>query len=197
MPKITQPNFLFFTMTPSAYVAANGIMMRNHISIMFVKPLGLSNGCAEFVLKKPPPFVPSCLIAIWLAAGPPGIVCVAPATVVTWVDAWKFCTTPWLASTMAATNAIGTRMRSVVRIRSTQKLPIVLLPAAGEAADQRHHHREAGGGRREVLHREPGHLREVAHRRLAAVALPVRVGDEAGGGVPREVGVDRRAGGRG
>ena len=82
-PKITQPNRLLFTRTPSAYVAANGIMMRKNISIMFVKPFGLSNGCAEFVLKKPPPFVPSCLIAIWLAAGPPGIVCVPPATVVT------------------------------------------------------------------------------------------------------------------
>ena len=56
--------------------------MKN-ISIMFVKPFGFSNGCAEFVLKKPPPLVPSCLIASWLATGPPGIVCVPPATVVT------------------------------------------------------------------------------------------------------------------
>ena len=56
---------------------------------------------------------------------------------------------------------------------------------------ERYHHREAGRRRREVLHREAGHLREMAHRRLAAVALPVRVGDEAGRSVPREVGVHR------
>ena len=38
---------------------------------------------------------------------------------------------------------------------------------------------------------EPEHLREVAHRRLAAVALPVRVRGEADGGVERRVGADR------
>ena len=34
-----------------------------------------SNGWAELTLKKPPPLVPSCLMAIWLAAGPPGMSC--------------------------------------------------------------------------------------------------------------------------
>ena len=37
-------------------------------------PTPPSNGCAEFTLKKPPPFVPSCLIAIWPATGPRAIV---------------------------------------------------------------------------------------------------------------------------
>ncbi len=32
--------------------------------------VGFSYGCAELTLKKPPPFVPSCLIAICEAAGP-------------------------------------------------------------------------------------------------------------------------------
>ena len=32
--------------------------------------VGFSNGCAELTLKKPPPLVPSCLIAICEAAGP-------------------------------------------------------------------------------------------------------------------------------
>ena len=41
----------------------------------FDSGVGFSNGCAEFALKNPPPFVPSCLIAIWLAAGPSGTVC--------------------------------------------------------------------------------------------------------------------------
>ena len=46
---------------------------------------------------------------------------------------------------------------------------------------------DADGGREEVLHRQPSHLAEVAHRRLAAVVLPVRVRDERRGGVERHV----------
>ncbi len=50
--------------------------------------------------------------------------------------------------------------------------------AAGEAADHRGDDRDARRGREEVLDRQPCHLGEVGHRRLAAVELPVRVGDE-------------------
>ena len=46
-------------------------------------------------------------------------------------------------------------MYSVVRVRSTQKLPSVCDAVAGEAADERHQDRHAGGGRDEVLHRQP------------------------------------------
>ncbi len=45
------------------------------ISTRFVKPMGFSNGCAELVLKKPPPLVPSSLIASCEATGPWAIVC--------------------------------------------------------------------------------------------------------------------------
>ena len=37
---------------------------------MLVNEVGFSNGCAELTLKKPPPLVPSSLIASWLAIGP-------------------------------------------------------------------------------------------------------------------------------
>ena len=37
--------------------------------------VAFSSGCAEFTLKNPPPFVPSCLIATCDAAGPTAIVC--------------------------------------------------------------------------------------------------------------------------
>ena len=37
--------------------------------------VGFSNGCAELTLKKPPPLVPSCLMAICEAAGPTARVC--------------------------------------------------------------------------------------------------------------------------
>ncbi len=73
----------------------------------------------------PPPFSPISLIASWLAIGPPGIVCFWPVTVVTVRAAWKFWTAPWLTSTRVSTIANGTRMRVVVRTRSTQKLPSV------------------------------------------------------------------------
>ena len=44
-----------------------------------------------------------------------------------------------------------------------------------------------GGRGDEVLHGEPHHLGDVLHGGLAAVGLPVGVGDEADGGVEGEV----------
>ena len=58
---------------------------------------------------------------------------------------------------------------------------------AREAADQRDGDGDAGGGGKEVLHREREHLRQVAHRRLAGVALPVGVRHETDGRVERRV----------
>ena len=47
-----------------------------------VSGVGFSNGCAEFALKKPPPLVPSILIASCEATGPCAMVWVLPSTVV-------------------------------------------------------------------------------------------------------------------
>jgi hypothetical protein len=58
-------------------------------------------------------------------------------------------------------------------------------PGPGEAADHRDRHRQADRGRHELLHHEPGHLGEVAHGGFARVVLPVGVGGERDGGVPR------------
>ena len=107
------------------------------------------------------------------------------------------CTTPRPASTTASTSASGSRTRVTPRVRSTQKLPMVSAALAREAADQGDGDRHADRGRDEVLHGEPGHLDEVAHRRLAGVVLPVGVGDEAHGGVEgeeRRHRLDRRSG---
>ena len=41
----------------------------------FESGVGFSEGCAELTLKKPPPLVPSCLMAIWEAAGPTAMTC--------------------------------------------------------------------------------------------------------------------------
>ena len=52
--------------------------------------------------------------------------------------------------------------------------------AADEPPDQRNGDGQPDRGGEEVLDGEAGHLGEMAHRQLAAVVLPVRVGDEGG-----------------
>ena len=56
--------------------------------------VGFSKGCAELAPKNPPPFVPSCLMAICDAAGRGGITCSFPSRVVACTYPWKLCTTP-------------------------------------------------------------------------------------------------------
>ena len=63
--------------------------------------------------------------------------------------------------------------------------------ASRERTDKRHQDRHARRRRQEVLHGQRGHLREIAHRALAAVPLPVRVGGEAHRGVERGIRRDR------
>ena len=58
------------TMRPNMNTWATGISRIASTSRKFVRPFGFSNGTAELLSKKPPPFVPSCLIAICEAAGP-------------------------------------------------------------------------------------------------------------------------------
>ena len=141
-------------------------------------------------------------MASWLATGPPGICCsvtgwstVAPlasvvctctvwSTVVAVVELLKFWTTPW--RDQRERDHERDRQQDAHR-RAGEVDPEVAERAAPiggpeprmSAAATRH----ADRGRHEVLHREPGHLDEVAHRRLARVGLPVGVGDEADRGV--------------
>jgi hypothetical protein len=82
------------------------------------------------------------LIASCDAIGPPGICCESTvtafpsassavtdeSTVCAVVKPRRFWMTPWDTSTKASTVAIGNRMRSVERVMSTQKLPIVAEP---------------------------------------------------------------------
>ena len=71
----TQPCRRSFTIRPNISHSPAGMSRRASISRKFEIGVGFSNGCAELALKKPPPLVPSCLMAIWLAAGPTAIVC--------------------------------------------------------------------------------------------------------------------------
>ncbi len=61
-----------------------------------------------------------------------------------------------------------------------------------KAADEGDGDGDARGGRGEVLYGQRRHLSEVAHRRLADVRLPVRVGDETDRGIERGIGRDLR-----
>ena len=67
------------------------------------------------------------------------------------------------------------------------EVPQLLRGARRQPADEGRQHGDADGGGGEVLHRQAEHLREVGHRRLAGVELPVRVRDERRGGVERHV----------
>ena len=89
--------------------------------------VGFESGCAEFALSVPPPFVPSSLIASWLANGPPGIDCVAPSSVRASVKPSRLWIAPRATSTSASTIESGSRIRVTERVRSAQKLPIVSL----------------------------------------------------------------------
>ena len=53
------------------------------ISTKLVSGVGFSNGWALLALKKPPPLVPSSLIASCEATGPSASICLAPSSVVT------------------------------------------------------------------------------------------------------------------
>ncbi len=58
---------------------------------------------------------------------------------------------------------------------------------ARKAAHQRESHRETGRRRQKVMNGEAEHLGQMAHRGLAAIILPVGVGDKAHRCVEREV----------
>ena len=59
---------------------------------------------------------------------------------------------------------------------------------AGESAGDGDGDGDTGGGGSEILHRERGHLDEVAEGGFAAVGLPIGVGHEADGGVEGQIG---------
>ena len=62
-------------MRPKVKVSAAGIRKIASICRALLNGVGFSNGCAELALKKPPPLVPSILIASCEATGPMARVC--------------------------------------------------------------------------------------------------------------------------
>ena len=62
----------------------------------------------------------------------------------------------------------------------------------GEGPRQSRGDGDAHSGGEEILHRQPSHLRQMTEGAFSAVELPVGVGDEADGGVERQVRVHAR-----
>ena len=116
--------------------------------------MGFSNGCAELTLKKPPPLLPSCLIAIQARQRAAGDELLDSLDRVTARKPWKFAMTPWLPSTTANRREIGSRMRVVPRTMSTQKLPMKGVRVRVRPADERDHDREPHCRGSEVLHEQ-------------------------------------------
>lgn len=121
---IASPCLRLSTIRPNVRGSENAIIASRKSSTQLVHVVGFSKGWAELALKKPPPLVPSSLMASWLATGPPGIVCCAPASVpTTWSCSAKFWITPPEIRMAAAMTDSGNRIRMTPRTRSTQKLP--------------------------------------------------------------------------
>ena len=68
----TQPCRTLPTILPKVYVSAAAIARIENISTKLASGVAFSNGWAELTLKNPPPFVPSCLIAICDRGRAPG-----------------------------------------------------------------------------------------------------------------------------
>ena len=105
---------------PKVYVSENGSDRMANISSQFVSGVGFSSGWEELALRKPPPLLPSSLIHSCEAIGPYAMVCCAPSRVVIVWGVLHVWGTPCQTRTRAPTRAIGSRMYSTPRVRSTQ-----------------------------------------------------------------------------
>ncbi len=158
------------------------------ISPKFDSVVAFSKGCDEFTLKNPPPFVPSCLIAICEAAGPIGSSWSPPPSSHVGGDVRAEVLDDALRD-LDEREHDGERQQDVQR-RAGHVDPEVAQAGDGsraKAADERDQDGHARCGRHEVLDGERQHLGEIAHRRFAAIRLPVRIRREAGCGVEREI----------
>ena len=98
------------TIRPKVAVSAAGISRMNRTSTKLESVVAFSNGKALLTLKNPPPLVPSCLMAIWEAAGPSASVCSAPPSVSKVTDPLRVWITPWETRISAPTSDSGSSM---------------------------------------------------------------------------------------
>ena len=124
------PSFTFFSwclsyaMRPKTNTQDAGKSIMEQSSARLVRMVGFSSGVAELAPKKPPPFVPKCLIDSSAAIGPLAISCNFPSKVVTVILEAKFCGTPCQTRNKPTKKDIGNKKRVMMRMKSTQKFPI-------------------------------------------------------------------------
>ena len=92
--RIAQPCFVLPTALPNVQVSPAPSAKIDSIWMKLERSPGFSNGWAALALKKPPPLVPSILIAICDATGPSAIVCCAPSIVVAVTEPASVCGMP-------------------------------------------------------------------------------------------------------
>ena len=141
------------------------------ISMKLVSGVGFSNGCALLALKKPPPLVPSSLMASCEATGPSAMVCLPPSSVVT--SRYGREVLDHALRDQQQREDDRDRQEHVeiaaneIDPEVAERLGAVGPVSAGEPARERQRDADARAGRGEVVPGEPRHLGEVAHRRLA------------------------------
>ena len=160
---------------------------RDHLHEVRQRASGSRRDARQLALKKPPPLVPSILMAICEATGPDGDRLLG-ALERRRVDIRPERLRHALPDEEERVDDAD-RQQDVERAAGDIDPEVAdgLCGGARKAADQRDGEHDAGGRRQEVLVRQAEHLHEVGHRAFAAVVLPVGVGDEADGGVEGQV----------
>ena len=92
---------------PKAKNAAQPSTLIDTAMIRLVSGVGFSNGWAELTLKTPPPLMPNCLMASWLAVANRAIFCGAPSRVVASTLAARVWGRPRATSTIDSTMHSG------------------------------------------------------------------------------------------
>ena len=176
------------TTRPNMNTCAAGISSIEIISTRFVRPVGFSNGTAEFELKKPPPSMARCLIASCEATGPRAIVCDAPWRVVAVACPESVCGTPCQTRMAASTIDNGQEDVDQRAVEVNPEVPEVRCASDARSRERRPRVRPSRLRRtRTCCSAMPAICKRHDSVGLASVELPARVRDQARGGVHRQV----------
>ena len=182
------------TMIPYARGSANGMTSSRKISKRLVRAFGFSNGCAELALKKPPPLVPSSLIASWRGDQTARDRLRRRRSSGDVVGCGEVLDDPAERSgrrPRRPRSAAGRERRP--RVRSTQKLPTYRLWCRAMARMRAATTAMPTAAEAKFWTVRPTAWTSYRRAGLTGIRLPVRVGDEGDGGVEGGVDVHRLA----
>ena len=179
------------TMRPKVLVSAAPSRKISSISTRFVSAVGFSNGCAELALKKPPPSPLNSLIASCEATGP------RASDLMRALERGRVAVRRQASAARPARRGTMRRRRRSAAARRAWRgsdRPRNCRSSATGGARSRGSARRRRRCRKRRTRNDctvmPAIWRQIAERRFAAVGLPARVGDEADGGVQRQIGRD-------